>query len=1409
MSIEPLDGDNTRIGAAEIRAKLNEAIQGLNTAGGSAASSLVTQEEGSSEVVYGDVVLGSDLQHNASETYAPSSNSIISANGDNNFAVLIDGKLYITHGATDSRAYTFYTGESEENESDSGLDHMREFSLNGYYKNKPEVTVIDFYLSYGTSVVLMSDGILWGWGNNISGQLNQGHTSVVKTPVIVDTDVREVFYPKSVAPAGHAGYLALYWGKNLHYIDGKGYILIYGCGYNGQYQLSDGSTVSKSSAVSINANSDVSSAITYEQNKWRIKKVFNFGVVYGALFVVLQHDTDSRVEFVAACGYNAVGQLGMEGDVDNHQTKLQLATRRDSTSHPSWNPTWKMFNDTCAIDIIDIIAGYNGNSNLWVAVWSRVSCANGTQGDFLRTAGMGHYGELGAHSKDFGSQTSLNGGKYKTFKISDIYEAKENFPNDATISAMSNGATYEDAKYAASKTSGHSLAFIQNRSEYNRLHMFLLERAHNSTNGSHAHGHLLMDMKDDSAEGFWRSSGKYNLHKNAGIWMTSKTGSGQPDDAGGEVIPDGRYMVRGIGVGLWEDGPLQQENNGLAHHSYDTGTGFHDIISLGKDDASDNNYVLAASSYKFAGTGTEADPYKFGVRIWRSTTSGDISWASVSTWANNKCRINHPDGEGLGMHYYNPHVGKFVQFHDSGDVGYLVFDQDTEEFIFARSVKSGTEWKYYRSDIGSSSTSVSNLSGDVGVSSIVYLGDGVLVATTIGIRGDSGPMGGFGSKQVVIRSLDYGTTWHIISDNRELNFNGVDIAGRVCSGFFCGSYYDVISNKYRLLISGCTGSLGAIGMKSTMGTTIINPFGNDYHDAFFLIYSDDLGDNWSVCTIDGTQVNWAVTGTSTEELGDLICGFAQQQESLVITRTRHLPTDSNYSLNKDRGDGENISWNNAQTLAYPYNSLDGGKTFSSFPGIVTEGNLVKSRGGELNIGLGGQTTDGALRARCSYRIITKVLPYATDGVIISWARMSSQIFGKDNASAFYDSNNEDPLNSINTDYRNEDYWQAPQRFTVLTNVRNRASNEQLCFLLNRHNITNVVYKQVADRGAHIYAIPRASKVNESKGNILIANGGYANNFVGNSPLLSANNKFPLNTEGEDVLHIRKTSHNENGELPASHNDIINYKGLTIFNDIPTTSNSAWSDYFGWVEQREIALATSNSSTICANSLDGSLTIDVAIPEINVMFDPSAEMIDVPTDRIFIKNIKSTGGYVGGLQILLSNGKLYSIGYGATGQRGAYIYNNQGLTTNSINWPTHVVLPNRTSNSHNWERILMCPRNHDPGYHTSVFVLDNNGDMWAWGWNVHGELGLGNALGAYQYEPVKVPLPQGVHPQIGGFMATHRVDDNNVNSSDITVVFVDSNGDMWAAGDNSDDQIMKNFVQHYSTRFIKIKNPFLQ
>ena len=95
----------------------------------------------------------------------------------------------------------------------------------------------------------------------------------------------------------------------------------------------------------------------------------------------------------------------------------------------------------------------------------------------------------------------------------------------------------------------------------------------------------------------------------------------------------------------------------------------------------------------------------------------------------------------------------------------------------------------------------------------------------------------------------------------------------------------------------------------------------------------------------------------------------------------------------------------------------------------------------------------------------------------------------------------------------------------------------------------------------------------------------------------------------------------------------------------------------------------------------------------------------------------------------------------------------------------------------WEQVSLG------GYHSAA--IDSNGDLWTWGWNGYGQLGLGD------YELYDTPQ-QVIHPNIDY--------DPNVKWEQVSVgaessAAIDSNGDLWTWGGNNWGQL--GLGDHYS------------
>lgn len=132
--------------------------------------------------------------------------------------------------------------------------------------------------------------------------------------------------------------------------------------------------------------------------------------------------------------------------------------------------------------------------------------------------------------------------------------------------------------------------------------------------------------------------------------------------------------------------------------------------------------------------------------------------------------------------------------------------------------------------------------------------------------------------------------------------------------------------------------------------------------------------------------------------------------------------------------------------------------------------------------------------------------------------------------------------------------------------------------------------------------------------------------------------------------------------------------------------------------------------------------------------------------------------------LLANGDYYNWGYNQAGQLG------NGSTTNSA-VPVKVELPNQVRQ--------VFQGGSGPKNGQTVAIL-GDGDVWAWGNNDRGQLGIGTQVDSDV--PVSVHVPKGVT-----FV--------KVNSGGYASYAIDSTGQLWAWGDNKAGQLGTGSVPH--------------
>ena len=121
----------------------------------------------------------------------------------------------------------------------------------------------------------------------------------------------------------------------------------------------------------------------------------------------------------------------------------------------------------------------------------------------------------------------------------------------------------------------------------------------------------------------------------------------------------------------------------------------------------------------------------------------------------------------------------------------------------------------------------------------------------------------------------------------------------------------------------------------------------------------------------------------------------------------------------------------------------------------------------------------------------------------------------------------------------------------------------------------------------------------------------------------------------------------------------------------------------------------------------------------------------------------------------SPGTLWACGYNGSGQLG----NNTSSTSQGASTPIQVGLLN------SWSQVA--------GGNFSSYALQNTGTLWAWGYNVQGQLGQGNTIN--YSSPV----------QVGALTVWRQI---AVNSTSATALALQSAGTLWAWGFNGFGQI---------------------
>ena len=213
--------------------------------------------------------------------------------------------------------------------------------------------VIDIAEFGYNKLVLFENGNLWGWGYNSKGNLGTGDTSAITVPTLLATGVKEIYptdcgsyhheygmlyikktdgtwwgtgannygrmgdgtsmiistFTSLTVPTGHTSIERLW---NLGYSYGVTFVevedgTIYGCGYNGQGQLGDGTTTAQSSWTEVIFPETITIKDIQGGYGW-----YSSSALADGFTVFLS--TDGAVY---TCGDNAYGQLGDGTTTDN------------------------------------------------------------------------------------------------------------------------------------------------------------------------------------------------------------------------------------------------------------------------------------------------------------------------------------------------------------------------------------------------------------------------------------------------------------------------------------------------------------------------------------------------------------------------------------------------------------------------------------------------------------------------------------------------------------------------------------------------------------------------------------------------------------------------------------------------------------------------------------------------------------------------------------------------------------------------------------------------------------------------------------------------------------------------------------------------------------------------------------
>jgi alpha-tubulin suppressor-like RCC1 family protein len=189
---------------------------------------------------------------------------------------------------------TSYTGRGAAgNPQYWGTTNLQKIAFIG----KEGVGVRSCHTNYSCTLVLFDDDELWGWGNNLSGQLGLGDATAREFPVLLKTGVSEILTNEDASGYSHS--VATQFIKAT---DGW----IWAAGGNAQGQMGLGDSAVRNTWTRLD---------WIGQNPLAVKPV---GTTYGFLFVQKSDQT------LWATGYNGHGQFG-DGTTTSVTTAIDVS----------------------------------------------------------------------------------------------------------------------------------------------------------------------------------------------------------------------------------------------------------------------------------------------------------------------------------------------------------------------------------------------------------------------------------------------------------------------------------------------------------------------------------------------------------------------------------------------------------------------------------------------------------------------------------------------------------------------------------------------------------------------------------------------------------------------------------------------------------------------------------------------------------------------------------------------------------------------------------------------------------------------------------------------------------------------------------------------------------------------------